>query len=232
MRRSNEGNFFLINDIIDKNNMELYSERIEALIHAALVDGELTDKERQVLMKKATEEGIDQDEFEMVLNARLFEIQQAQKTVSQSEWGKNKVRTCPNCGATISDNFLTCPECGFTFVNESSISKSIRDYLKQFDDELNTINRFWQTNKRVDKITSLKVPNTKEALMQAIIYCVGKNQSETITPLKIAWKSKARELYHLVKAQPSIDQATQAFINQYAYLEKKSFMESYMSLFG
>ena len=46
--------------------MELYSERIEALIKAALADGKLTDKERQVLMRKAAEEGIDPDEFEMV----------------------------------------------------------------------------------------------------------------------------------------------------------------------
>lgn len=53
--------------------MGLYSERIEALIEAALVDGELTDKERALLKKKAKEEGIDPDEFEMVLNARGFE---------------------------------------------------------------------------------------------------------------------------------------------------------------
>ena len=68
--------------------------------------------------------------------------------------------------------------------------------------------------------------------MQAIIYCVGKNQAETATTIKIAWRTKARELYHLIKAQPSIDQATQAFINQYAFLEKKSFMEAYISLIG
>lgn len=53
--------------------MGLYSERIEALIDAALVDGEITDKERAVLIKRAKEEGIDPDEFEMVLNARGFE---------------------------------------------------------------------------------------------------------------------------------------------------------------
>ncbi|MCR5326546.1 MAG: hypothetical protein K6E37_07365 [Bacteroidales bacterium] len=53
--------------------MGFYSERIEALIDAALVDGEITDKERAVLLKRAKEEGIDPDEFEMVLNARCFE---------------------------------------------------------------------------------------------------------------------------------------------------------------
>ena len=53
--------------------MELYGEKIKALINAALVDGEITDKERSVLMKRAKEEGIDPDEFEMVLDARLHE---------------------------------------------------------------------------------------------------------------------------------------------------------------
>tara|TARA_B110000967_G_C18566251_1_gene402595 strand:- start:16 stop:144 length:129 start_codon:yes stop_codon:yes gene_type:complete len=36
-----------------------------------LADGILTDKERQVLQRNAQELGVDQDEFEMVLDAKL-----------------------------------------------------------------------------------------------------------------------------------------------------------------
>jgi hypothetical protein len=54
----------------------MYSEKLEKLIELALVDGVLTDKERQVLMKNAEAEGIDIDEFEMILDARLHERQQ------------------------------------------------------------------------------------------------------------------------------------------------------------
>lgn len=52
----------------------MYNEQIEALISAALTDGKLTEKEKQVLMKRAKAQGIDLDEFKMVLSARLFEL--------------------------------------------------------------------------------------------------------------------------------------------------------------
>ena len=41
----------------------MYDERIESFMKLALVDGVLTEKEREVLIRKAVEAGIDQDEF-------------------------------------------------------------------------------------------------------------------------------------------------------------------------
>ena len=49
----------------------MYNEKIEALIKAALADGVLTEKEKEILFKNAQAEGIDLDEFEMVLDARF-----------------------------------------------------------------------------------------------------------------------------------------------------------------
>lgn len=49
----------------------MYDENLEALITAALADGVLTDKEKQILFKKAEAMGIDLDEFELVLDGRL-----------------------------------------------------------------------------------------------------------------------------------------------------------------
>ena len=45
----------------------MYNEQIENLINLALADGELSEKEKQILFKKAEAAGIDLDEFEMVL---------------------------------------------------------------------------------------------------------------------------------------------------------------------
>ncbi len=53
----------------------MYNEELEKLIEFAFTDGQLTDKEKQVLIKKAVSYGIDADEFEMVLDARLYELQ-------------------------------------------------------------------------------------------------------------------------------------------------------------
>ena len=49
----------------------MYNEKLEALITAALTDGMLTDKEKEILFKKAEAMGVDRDEFELVLDGRL-----------------------------------------------------------------------------------------------------------------------------------------------------------------
>ena len=57
----------------------MYNEQLEQLIDAALIDGELTEKEKQILLKKAQATGVDLDEFEMVLEARIFQSQSNKK---------------------------------------------------------------------------------------------------------------------------------------------------------
>lgn len=52
----------------------LYSDELETLIEYALADGALTEKEKTVLFRKAAAEGIDEDEFAMVIAARLHQM--------------------------------------------------------------------------------------------------------------------------------------------------------------
>lgn len=54
---------------------------LETLIAAALVDGIVTDKERSILCKKVKETGGDVDEFELLLDARIYEAQQKNNTI-------------------------------------------------------------------------------------------------------------------------------------------------------
>ena len=68
--------FVLINHVLKKNNM--YDEKLENLIEMALIDGVLTEKKKQILFKKADELGVDLDEFEIVLDAKVFEKQNQQ----------------------------------------------------------------------------------------------------------------------------------------------------------
>lgn len=53
----------------------MYPEELEKLIELALLDGVITEKKKQVLLKKAEVLEIDIDEFEMVLDARIYEKQ-------------------------------------------------------------------------------------------------------------------------------------------------------------
>ena len=61
----------------------MLTPELEQLINYALEDGVLTDKERSVLMRKAQAAGADLDEFEMILDAKLHEVQRkAQEKVA------------------------------------------------------------------------------------------------------------------------------------------------------
>ena len=61
---------------------------LEKLIQAALVDGVVTDKERAILIKKVKEAGGDTDEFEMLLDARIYEAQQKNAPKKEKETPK------------------------------------------------------------------------------------------------------------------------------------------------
>ena len=98
----------------------MYNEKIENLINFALADGELTEKEKQILFKKAEEEGIDLDEFEMVLDAKLHEKQLTVKAVSPSVAAPKSdkygdVKKCPACGAIVQSFSGKCGDCGYEF---------------------------------------------------------------------------------------------------------------------
>jgi hypothetical protein len=69
---------------------------LEKLIAAALVDGVVTDKERAILCKKVKEAGGDVDEFEMLLDARIYEAQQKAKPATpKAEPKKEEPKPAP-----------------------------------------------------------------------------------------------------------------------------------------
>ena len=67
---------------MDNNVSGIFSDRLEALIAATLQDGLLTDKERELLKRRAEKEGEDWDEVEMIIEARLAEMQTEKEIVS------------------------------------------------------------------------------------------------------------------------------------------------------
>ena len=97
----------------------MLTPELEQLIKYALEDGVLTDKERSVLMRKAQAAGADLDEIEMILDAKLHEVQKAAAAVApKSNSNKHgEVRKCPACGAMVSALSTRCSECGFEFNN-------------------------------------------------------------------------------------------------------------------
>lgn len=99
-----------------------FSSRLDSLITSAIADGEITDLERQVLIRNAQKEGVDMDEFVMVLEARLYE--QRKSLIAQEDAKKQAdremqlrqsqmMRASQNSFAQPSQPRLTkCPHCG------------------------------------------------------------------------------------------------------------------------
>lgn len=58
----------------DGSDDTMFSQRLEALIKSAFQDGVLTQKEKEILIRRAEKEGEDPDEFEMLLNERISRL--------------------------------------------------------------------------------------------------------------------------------------------------------------
>ena len=84
----------------------MFSEKLEEIIKASLVDGIITDKERQVIKHMAMQEGIDEDTVDVLLDARIQELRQEQQAKAP------KVHKCPACGEILPALTGICPSCG------------------------------------------------------------------------------------------------------------------------
>lgn len=123
----------------------MYNEELERLIELAIIDGELTEKEKQILFKKAESFGVDLDEFEMVLQAKLFEKQQSKKqaespvaTAPKSE-KFGDIKKCPSCGAVLQSFQTKCGDCGYEFRNIEASQNIIKFFEKLDELESNRI---------------------------------------------------------------------------------------------
>jgi len=111
------------------------NSEIEKLIDIALVDGEITDKERSVILKKAEKLGEDPDEVEMILDGRL-----------QLKFSSKKIIKCPNCGQEENGISQVCSSCGFVLKekvlgdNSKGLNEKI-NYLENLLIEIKSIER-------------------------------------------------------------------------------------------
>lgn len=106
----------------------LIPEELQALIDQYLTDGVLTDKERQVILKKAVGMGLDRDEIDLYLDAEVQKIDQATDAVVR----KQKSKSCPYCGAPVPQLADKCPECGQFITPEASTElQEIFDNLEE-----------------------------------------------------------------------------------------------------
>ena len=165
----------------------MYSEKMEQLIKATLADGVLTEKEKLVLFKRAQEEGIDLDELEVVLDARLVEMKKAEMEKAATSVPKSTkygdLRKCPACGEIVNSGIAVCESCGYAFTESHSIAsrEKLYDTLIKIEEKFDTTGTggapdiFKMKKKATLKgstIANFPIPNTKADLLDFLTYLV------------------------------------------------------------
>ncbi len=226
----------------------MYSKELEEIIDAALADGVLTEKEKSVLMKRAIAEGIDADEFEVVLEGRLVKMTKTQDWLRpappqnlQNEKLGNVVK-CPSCGAQVIGGSAVCNECGYTFsnVNANSSAQRLADKLEEIDkayrDKVEFSIPLYGVSKRAKEkasiIRAFPVPNTRADLLEFLASMSAQLASmKTLTTFQVADHQTLLKAYES-KYQECKNKAQISFANDpdfQQYLVKKSF---FSKIFG
>ena len=184
---------------------------IEKLIVLALADGQITEKERNVILKKAAEFGVDADEVEMTLDGKLHQLEASKPKAEalgidkdevemildgrlhQLEASKPKlkqevgsIKTCPACGASVKPFTEECSGCGHVFRHDSL--NKLTSEIKNSSYDL------------VSQISMHAIPINREALIEFLTFSYGNANNKALGfELRSAWNSKFNEALEKAK---------------------------------
>ena len=140
---------------------------LQKLLDYAFQDGEISDKERELLHQKATELGEDINLLEMVIEGELQKLKKSNKPEKQTNFA------CPNCGSSIPKNSIKCGFCGFEIskknITGGNIISDLSERLSEIDkQEAETNYSFFNpydpaisAQKKAVIISTFNMPNDK-----------------------------------------------------------------------
>jgi hypothetical protein len=173
---------------------------IENLIDLIIIDGQITDKERRVILNKASDLGLDKDEIEIILEGKLCQKSSNNKPLKEK---LGNIKICPACGKDTGSYISTCI-CGHeysgidTSVSISGLLNKLNN-IKKNDGESNA-----EYEKRIAAIiNNTPIPNTKSDLLDFLAMCSSQSDIEFVKMssgfVPSAWANKGTEA--LLKAK-------------------------------
>ena len=207
--------------------------------------GHLTEKQREIIVRKAEAMGEDMDEVIFRLEAIPSAVDFVTKPQESAKLGK--VEKCPHCGSPVTDTMLACPECGYVFNEENDASRQARDEIAKLEDKLmraaahsNIITDLMglRAREQASIINSFTLPATKEGLSQLLEYSYSRYLSvaeDTLSNkdmLKKAWMGKMTQAYNVLarlgKGDPEIEQTLERYS---PIIKKKRLSAQFLTLF-
>jgi hypothetical protein len=161
----------------------MHSE-IEKLINLALVDGQITEKERNLILKKATDLGVDTIELEMYIEAK--------KHLHERNILGSQIK-CPSCGNKLSGLLKTCP-CGYVF-NTGSIQES-----KSLESAIETLENLIIQVRGLSSSTSKEVINSLIARVEKEIRYIKTRYSDNVEVKKLLSELEVISKKYITKA--------------------------------
>jgi hypothetical protein len=210
------------------------TEKLEKLITYAIADGVITDKEREILLKSANEEGLDIDQFEMILNAKLHEKQTEisiqNKTIilppppleNPKSNKEGALKKCPSCGASVQSFQLNCSECGHEFRNTRA-NEAVKDLESKIASLKGQESDLGYKGKLTAIIRNYPIPTNKDDLFEMLTYMSSKVLSSSDVQiggdeLTHAYKGRALEIISKLHFMEGINPSVIERINE---IEKK-----------
>jgi hypothetical protein len=218
------------------------NSELETLVNNLLSKGELTERSRELLMKKAEQHGVDAIDFELELEGRIAENKAKTDALSPSAKSNKEgdLKKCPACGAPVNSFVSKCVDCSHEFRNIEAVSsiKKLHLELQEGEDDERNKPRGWAekidgelavakavANRQKSIISSFPVPNSKEDLMEFLSIANSEASKKlgffisSVHPeavLKNAWKAKCEQLIIKSKLIFNDDKKALAEVENYA----------------
>lgn len=156
--------------------------KILELIEYAIKDGVITAKEREAVYKTARGYGYTPEEVDLVMDARLIEVQQSKSSKGQTV-GQRK--HCPACGALVNSGQLKCQDCGYEFTGIGP-NAFVRDFQNQLEYALSKTETINDGKIKAEKqfISTYPLPTTKEDSIEMLSYLLS-----SIQPNNKCWRN-------------------------------------------
>jgi hypothetical protein len=195
---------------------------IENLINMALADGDVSDKERAIILRKAKSIGLDKDEVELILDGKITLLKNEQSltigTKSSKSNTEGDVKKCPACGAAVQSFTINCRDCGHEFRNTKTNSRIIhlierleaieRTYLPNSSNQMLDYQKQKEMCRTQSKIIkNFPIPNNKEDILEFLSLGISKSTTVSIgdslndseASNTDAWRQKSKEVLFKAK---------------------------------